>query len=54
MNVRKKHMDSIEIIDIIPALYGLIGKVALASSFAFMRAQEFSISTTFVKRNHSR
>lgn len=52
MNATKKHIDSIKTIDIIPALSGLIGKVALASSFAFMWAQEFSISAPhFVLEN---
>ena len=44
MNVRNKHIGSIKVIDIIPTLSGLIGKVALASSFAFMWTQGVSTS----------
>ncbi len=52
MSIRKEHINSIKMIDIIPALSGLIGKVALASSFAFMWAHEFSIGAPhFVLEN---
>lgn len=52
MNIKKEPFDSIKIIDVIPALSGLIGKVALVSSFASMWAHEFSInSPSFVFEN---
>jgi len=45
-NIGRKMMKplSIKMIDFIPAISGLIGKIALASSFAFVWAQELAIT----------